>query len=446
MPFSPPRAIALLFALLSAASIQLFADIIAGPMLAHVDMREATVWIQTDTPTVVRVAYQKAHTETERRWSQPIQTDSSNSNTATLTLDAVEPGIDYYYQIELNGKLSKDSYQLKTPINFQGRSHAPDLRIAVGGSHYVAEDGFEPPYQTLGGGYDIFTTILDAQPELMIWTGNTAHLRDSDWTTKSGTLKRFSKARSTAQLQALLASVPNYATWGNTDYSTTHAGQHYSFRQNIEQCFKAFWPRPVEITSLKGIATRFRRSDVDFFMLDVRSYRDDAKASDRLPTILGEQQIEWLRQEILRSTATFKIIIAGAPILNPAENRNNLSYANGEQSKLLQMLRNERIPGLFFISGGKYYGELTRLIHAGCYNLFDLTLGPLTANPKDDANELNFFRVPGSSTYERHFALIDFTGPESNRQLTIRVISVDGKELWNRTITAKQLQPPALTR
>ena len=40
------------------------------------------------------------------------------------------------------------------------------------------------------------------------------------------------------------------------------------------------------------------------------------------------------------------------------------------------MLRDARIAGLFFISGGKSYGELTRLVHANSYNLYDLTLGP----------------------------------------------------------------------
>ena len=442
MFLSPRRLATLIPATLIGASTYLLADITSGPMLGHVEMREATVWVQTDTPANIRVAYAEEGQANALNWSNPVETDNANSNTATLTLDAVEPGKRYNYRIELDGKLATQQSTFETPAHFQGRTPPPDLRIAVGGAHYVTEDGFEPPYQILGGGYGIFSTILDAKPELMIWAGNTAHLRASDWASKNGTLKRFSKARSVAELQPLLASIPNYATWGSADYGTEHAGRHYSFRQHVEQSFKAFWPQPVELSSLDGIATRFRRSDVDFFMLDVRSYRDDAPTSDRLPTILGQEQIEWLRQEIIRSTATFKVIIAGAPILNPADNRSNLSYAEREHTKLLQMLRDERIAGLFFISGGKYYGELTRLVHASSYNLFDLTLGPLTANPKDNEDELNFFRMPGSSTFERHFALIDFTGPEEDRQLGIRIMSMEGKELWNRTIKASQLRHP----
>ena len=56
-------------------------------------------------------------------------------------------------------------------------------KVAVGGARYVIEEGFEPP-QILGDGYNIFSAIAETQPNLMIWAGNTAHLRKSDWTTQ----------------------------------------------------------------------------------------------------------------------------------------------------------------------------------------------------------------------------------------------------------------------
>lgn len=417
----------------------LFAGLVAGPMLSHVDMREAEVWVQTDSPAFVRIAYSEA-TSSTLQWSIPVETQVTQANTATITLDGVEPGKTYSYRVEVNGTLVTEANTLITPSFYHERQPPPDFRIAIGGAHYQTEPGFEPPYQILGSSYGIFKTLLESKPELMIWTGNTAHLRQSDWSTQSGHYKRFSQARQTSELKPLLASIPHYATWGSADYAFNNSGKYYSHRHQAESCFKAFWPRPVEVPQLDGIATRFRRADVDFFLLDVRSYRDDTPHSQKRPEILGTEQIEWLRQELVRSSATFKIIIAGAPILNPADSPNNLSYATDEQTRLLEMLRTEKISGLFFISGGKYHGELTRLVHVSSYNLYDLSIGPLTANPKP-VDELNYFRMPGTNTLERQFALIDFTGPEANRQLTIRVMSIEGKELWNRTIRSKELQP-----
>ena len=145
-------------------------------------------------------------------------------------------------------------------------------------------------------------------------------------------------------------------------------------------------------------------------------------------------------RELLRSTATFKIIASGAPILNPAKSPTNLSFANREHTEFLQMFRDEDISGLVFLSGGKYYGEMTRVVHAHSYNLFDLTVGPLTAKPRDNRDELNFFRVPGTSVFDRHFAQLEFSGPEGDRILKINVIESDGTLLWARTIEAKNLR------
>lgn len=418
------------------------AGLLSGPMLAGVEMREARVWVQTDRPSVVRIAYWPTNDTKKRMWSPPVETDSNLANTATLVLSGIEPGDTYQYQIELDAKLTGESYAFNSPDFYHGRTPPPDFTIAVGGAHYMIEEGYEPPYQLMGAGYEIFETIAAAEPELMLWLGNTAHLRESDWASKSGYLKRFGQARTAPGLSKLLSGTPQHATWGAADYGPDHAGGHYSYRHIAEASFLAFWPRPKNPPGLEGIATRFRHADVDFFMLDTRSYRNDTPTSAQPFQALGNEQIKWLRQELIRSTATFKVVTAGAPILNPAKSRSNLSYAEREHSRFLEMLRSEAIPGLIFISGGKYYGELTRLVHASSYNLYDLTVGPLTANPRDNEDELNFFRMPGSSSFERHFALLDFSGPEEDRRITIRIMSIEGKELWKREIQASELQPP----
>ncbi|WP_269524920.1 alkaline phosphatase D family protein [Coraliomargarita parva] len=439
-----PRRIFTTFLVGLSALQTLTAALVNGPMLTNVDLREAQVWVQTEGPSEIRVTYSDTEAPGTRYWSAKLKTDDALGHTACLTLDQVEPGKQYSYQVEVDGELAGPSAHFKTPEFYHERTPAPDLRVAVGGAHYVMQDGFEPPYRILGGGYGIFSTIQDQQPDLMLWVGNTAHLRPSDWNSRSGYLKRFTTARAVPELQSLLASVPQYATWGSADYGAGDAGRYYSYRGIAEDSFRAFWPQPAQAPGLDGLCTSFRRSDVEFFLLDSQSFRDVRPGSNELPSILGNAQIEWLRNELLRSTATFKVIIAGTPVLNPAKNPGNLSFAEREQTQLLQMLRDERIGGLFFLSGGKYYGELTRLVHANSYNLYDLTLGPITANPKSNEDELNYFRMPGSSTFERHFAMLEFTGPEESRALTIRVYSMEGTELWNRTIEASQLQPAKL--
>lgn len=413
------------------------AEIISGPMLGPTQMREATIWVQTENASIIRVQYRDEN-EVEN-WSTPIETNSATANTATIRLSKVKPGQTYNYTVEVNGKLTDKGGTFKTPTFYHERTPPPDFRFAVGGSHYAIEEGYELPYRILGGDYSIFETIYDSKPDLMIWAGNTATLRETDWTTQSGYLSRYTHARSLPEMQSLLANVPQLATWAKTDYAISNTGKFYAQRKYAKNAFQAFWPSPVEIPDLNGIMTRYRYSDVDFIFLDVRSKRINSVTSDSFPAVLGSEQIEWLRQELVTSTATFKIIVAGAPVLNPAESPSNLSSANYEQNKLLEMLRSARVPGIFFISGGKSNGELTRLVHANSYNLYDLTVGPMTAKPEAD-DELNFFRMPGTNTVERQFTLVDVSGPENDRQLLLRVMNIDGQEIWSRAIKADQLE------
>lgn len=416
----------------------LIAGMEIGPMLGPVSMREAKVWLQTESPAEVRIRY-SIEGANAGYLTDPVQTSAHDLYCATLTLSEVEPGKRYQYQIEIDGVPTGGSYSLETPDYFQGKRPPPDIRFAVAGGHYRQQDGYEPPYQTLGGGYDIFTTLLKEDPQFMIWAGPTAHLRASDWTSRSGYLKRYAYARATPELALLLESVPNYATWGSADYGPPRVGMDYTYKKTASESFSAFWPQPSPSREFGNVA-RFSRSDVDFFIIDVQSSRKDQPSSKQVAQILGDEQLEWLRSELIHSTATFKVIIAGAPVLNPASNPQNMIYAEREQKKMLQIFQDERISGLFFISGGKNYGELTRLVHANSYNLHDLTVGPVTARPETKAQELNYFRMPGTSTFERHFAIIDVTGPEENRRLTIRAINLEGKELWTHSVQSSQLE------
>lgn len=222
--------------------------------------------------------------------------------------------------------------------NYHDKAPPPDYSIAVGGAHYAMEEGFEPPYQVIGGGYGIFNTIAQSDAKLMIWAGNTAHLQVSDWNTKSGYLKRYSNARSIPELAPLLASIPHYAVWGNHNFGAPKSERLSATRSLAEISFEAFWPRPIEVAHLEGVATQFRYADADFFLLDAQSYRKDMPDSHSRVEILGKPLVAWLRQALMQSNATFKIIAAGATILNPANSRANLSFADQASDSFITAL------------------------------------------------------------------------------------------------------------
>ena len=131
------RAIAYFLPLLGLFTNSAQAALVSGPMISHIDMREAKIWIQVDAPSLVRIAYSVAGDSDSLHWTPPIETNNSQANTAVLTLDKVEPGLSYSYRIELNGEIVTSPAKFTSPTNYHGRTPPPNFKVAVGGAHYV---------------------------------------------------------------------------------------------------------------------------------------------------------------------------------------------------------------------------------------------------------------------------------------------------------------------
>jgi alkaline phosphatase D len=63
-----------------------------------------------------------------------------------------------------------------------------------------------------------------------------------------------------------------------------------------------------------------RGEDLDLFLIDGRSYRSQnhlADTPDSNKTMLGDTQLQWLKEELINSNATWKIISSNLPISIP---------------------------------------------------------------------------------------------------------------------------------
>jgi len=410
-------------------------------MVGTAEMREVALWVQTDAEGYVQIAYWPQANPSDRRLTAIAETRADKAHAVTLIADQVEPGERYDYEVLLDGEkvLLPQTLSFETPPDYQGRTPPPDVTVAIASGHYANEQLYDPPFRTPGGDYEIFLSIATKDPAALFWVGNTAHLRPADWGSRSGYLSRFSHARAVPELRRLMGSVPQYATWGEADFAPNES----AFYQNhvlAKESFQLFWPNTQRgIHGLEGVTSFARWSDVDFFLLDNQWNREDAELVPNRQTF-GEAQLAWLLTALQRSTATFKVILSGGPILNPAkETPGNWSYSGSERDDFIDALTEAEVPGVVFISGGKNYTELTRLVRSSGYPLFDLTVAPVTARPAENTQELNFFRVPTTSVFERNFATLQASGPENARELTLAVYNAIGEEQWSKTLTAAEL-------
>lgn len=410
-----------------------------GPMLSDLTYREAQIWTQTAYPATVSVYYFETSNPDKIYITPKIRTTEASGCIANFSLSKVEPNRSYTYTIEIDGELSSKEYTFNSLNYYHEKEPPPDVKIAILGSHYAIQPEFEPPYRKLGGGYSIFEKVYSTQPDLVLWAGNTAHLRKSDIDSKNGYFKRYTHARSTVQPKELLAQIPNLGIWSHSDYGDISTGKEMPLKETAKKTFSNFWPKSSLVAHQDALCYTHKISDVEFFFIDVQSQRRTTTSENAKKVILGKEQTDWLIDALLTSTAKFKIIVSGAPILNPSKVEKNFSYAENEKQTFLDLIKNYKIPGLFFISGGSYKGELTRIVHSTHYNFFDLTVGPSTAMPIDEDSELNFYRIPGTNTLEQQYVILEIKGDEEDRLLEMQIFSLAGLELWSRTIKANSL-------
>jgi alkaline phosphatase D len=145
--------------------------------------------------------------------------------------------------------------------------------------------------------------------------------------------------------------------------------------------------------------------DIDLFIIDARSYRSQnhiADTPDNNKTMLGQEQLQWIKQELSNSNATWKVISSDVPISIPTGSNtsilgrdgwangnetNNYSYYTGFESELTDILRfidNQQIKNVVFITTDvhfpafiKYNFDLNN--DGNMTEIHELVSGPLSA-------------------------------------------------------------------
>ena len=430
-------------------SVQAQSPLRSGPMVGHVDMRSASIFVQTIKPSPVAIRY--VDSASGKSFTTPVQRSADElANCLTFHLDSVEPGRTYRYGVIVDGS----EVRLPFPTMFHSRpiwkyrgKTIPNVTIAMGSCHYVSEPGFERFDSTgVEKGYgtvtEIFSSILARRPDAMLWLGDNVYLREPDWGSRGGILKRYSHTRAHEPSRAMFASVPNYATWDDHDYGPNDSDRSWWMKQTALDVFKLFWPNPsYGLRGQDGICTSMEIADVQVFMLDDRWFRNANDRFDQQRRILGDAQLQWLIDGLAASRATFKIVAVGSQLLSDNKKREGFERSSFERDELIQTITKNKISGVLFVSGDVHFAELSKLDREGTYPLYELTSSPLSAGLNSSpVYRANSFNVPGTEYVGHNFGLISVEGARGVRMLTLRIVDASGKDVWQKTFSEKDLR------
>ncbi len=439
---------------LPAASLQ------SGPMIGYATMAEVLVWVQTDSPAEVRVAYWPVEDPERIDWTDTVRTEKRTGHVAKCIADSVRAGTTYGYAVYIDNTevvpAFRNGYRegripltFTTPPNWRFREtgHEPvDFTVGFGSCAYInePEGGYDrmnsKPY---GADYQIFESIYGVDPDVFVWLGDNVYYREPDWTSRTGKIHRWTHDRSIPHLQPMLATIPQYATWDDHDYGPNDIGRDYWNKAMATEIFQLFSGNPTAgLPETPGIFTYFAWADVHFYLLDNRTYRTTKELKPEAfgyePQQFGKPQIDWLvesmkhnrTQSVSSYPSTFHVVATGSQIIPPA-GRDSMRRFPGEWQYLFDRLAAEEIHNVIFITGDVHFSEVSRLEYKGL-TFWEVTSSPLTAGPWAGSEpEQNPFRVdifPGQPDRvgQRNFATLSFEGPLDKRRAVIRYYDSNG--------------------
>jgi alkaline phosphatase D len=419
----------------------------SGPMVGYCEMTEALIWLQTSKKASVKIAYFAIDNPSKIFYTADYSSSKEVGFTHHIILDELQPGKKYNYSVYIDNTKIVLPYETSFSSKklWEWREAAPDFTVAVGSCSYFNEIPLDRPGKGYGSDYGIFESIAKKNPDVMIWSGDNIYLREADWDSKTGVYHRYTHSRSIKEIQPLLAKTQNFAIWDDHDFGPDDSDGSFYNKFLTQKAFKDFWANKSYGTTPEqneGIYSTFSWGDAQFFLLDDRFFKTPNNRITGERTILGNAQLEWLINALSFSKASFKVIVIGGQVLNSVAEKENYSNYPKEKEKLLQEIVENKIKGVFFISGDRHFTELSEVQRENTYSLFDWTVSPLTSGVASEnvRKENNIYRTKGSLIVQHNFGTISFLGSKENRQMKLTVFDTKGIELWTKTILKKDLE------
>jgi alkaline phosphatase D len=437
---------------LAVYSVKLFAQprIISGPMLGPVELRDAKIWVEV-SPEAQSVSLQYNKKGDTKIKTILYKGELGNEfNPVKFTVGGLDFNTTYQYRIRVNGKPTTASGEFTTKDLWQWRKPVPDFSFLTGSCSYFNQPVYDRPGTPYGKDSSIFETMAKEKSAFMLWLGDAWYTREVDYYSEWGLWYRASHDRSLPILQNFWKSMPQFAIWDDHDYGPNDIGKNYILKEASRNVFNAYFCNPSSGENGQGIYTMTSWGDVDVFMTDDRWWRNADRMKDSVDgkpnpdkRMLGKQQMEWLKNSLLYSTATFKIIAMGSQVLNPVSPYDTWWDFPAEYDEFMNFLEEYKINGVVFLTGDRHHSEIIKKERPGTYTLYDITASPLTSGTHSfgGPEKNNPYRVLGLDE-KQNYARFSFSGKRGERKMTVEYLGVKGDKLGEWSISEKELKSP----
>ncbi|WP_129669102.1 alkaline phosphatase D family protein [Phytoactinopolyspora endophytica] len=467
-----------------------------GVQSGDVTATTGTVWAKVDRPArlVVEISRDPSFRHPRRMRSGLITPDTDL--TGRIGLRGLPPGTDLFYRVR-----AQDPDSSATGEEVSGRLRtAPrkrdDVRFVWSGDIAGQGWGINPEY----GGFRMADVMLDLDPDFFLCSGDTVYadgpLEETVELPDGGvwrnvvtdpkadvaeTLHEF-RGQYAYNLMAdnwreFLSRTPQINQWDDHEVvNNWYPGEILDDDRYTEKSVDVLAARarqaffeyvPISPTHTDGEGRVYRRIQygplLDVFVLDMRTFKDpNTDGTETVPDggVLGHEQTEWLKRELKRSRAVWKVIAADLPLGLVVPDGDALEgIANGRPgapagreldiAPVLSFLKSNGIRNHVWLTADVHYTAAhhyspERAAFTDFDPFWEFVSGPLNAGAFGP-NELDptfgpeavFVEAPpraNTSPAEGHQYVGEVSIDGETADLTVRLIGVDGSVRWETTL------------
>ncbi|MGW4540965.1 alkaline phosphatase D family protein [Streptomyces chartreusis] len=472
-----------------------------GVQTGDVTCDSGLVWVRSDRPA--RMIVETSATESfrkSRRWHGPLL-GADTDFTGTTRLRGLPSGEQIHYRVLLADP--NDPRRTGEPVTGTFRTASArrrdGIRFLWSGDLAGQGWGINPDF----GGYTIYNAMGALDPDFFLCSGDNIYadgpitssvaLPDGSTWRNITTQEKSKVAETLAEfrgnfrynllddnLKRFNAQVPSIIQWDDHEVTNNwYPGEILGDARYTEKSVDVLASRARQAFSEYFPISTLRRPDgrvyrtvrhgplLDVFVLDMRTYRNANSTDDQTTDaqgILGAEQLKWLKGELSRSRAVWKVIASDMPlglvVPDTGDGKPNIeAVAQGDPgaplgrelqiAELLRFIKHRRITGTVWLTADVHHTSAqhyqpSRAAFTDFEPFWEFVSGPLNAGafPASALDntfgpERVFVKAPTASNVSpaggyQFFGEVDIDGHSG--ELTVRLREQDGAVLFTQVL------------
>lgn len=275
----------------------------------------------------------------------------------------------------------------------------------------------------------IWNNIARHQPDLWVWLGDNIYGDTDDMKVMKA---KYEQQKSGEEYTAFREQTQIIGIWDDHDFGKNDGGKEYDFRMPSRDLMFDFlevpnyspaWQREGGYQSYTfGQAGK----KVKIILLDARYFRDGLNRVKGMyqknwsGSMLGEEQWNWLENELTNSDADIHLISSGIQFIATEHRFEKWGNFPKERQRMLDLLVITQPNNAIFLSGDRHISEVAALHVPGYGMTYDFTSSGMT-HSYTASTEYNSYRL-GELITQKSYGLIniDWSGEKPEVSFTIR--------------------------